>query len=400
MLPQYLQAVRRRTAGAPPWALGTAFVAAVLLFVLLLGQQVAYTADGGSSSAGGGGGERRLTSGTRWAAALGWGGSSGGYDRDGSPEAQYKRIIARLERLTSALATRGGGGGHAGDAAALLTQHQQARVRAADASGASDLAEAQLAAAQQGAAASLLDGLPPGLLPFEPRPMGRRWFITYGDARFNRSRARIAGEAARFGVFDVIRPWGPEDLDVDFVTRNYAILSQPRGGGYWLWKPYVVWETLRAMDDGDVLFYADAGCTFLSDPTPYLELAARYGMVAFRVPHPQFQYTKGLLFAELGLDMETWGPELQIIAGILVLQKRPFVTFLVSEWLRLAQDERFVTDADTSETVPNHMGFVDHRHDQSIWSLLVHKYGAQLVLNQRHFPPDTARIIAATRRQG
>jgi hypothetical protein len=231
--------------------------------------------------------------------------------------------------------------------------------------------------------------------------VGATVFLTYGDARFNRSRYRLAAEAASYrGVFDRVVHLGPEDLDVAFVQANFAILSQPRGGGYWLWKPHIIWRQLQEMEEGDVLMYADAGCTFLSDPTPYIRVAGEYGMLAFRVPHPMLQYTKGLLFAELGMPMDMWGPEHQVIAGILLLQKRPFTMFLVAEWLRLAQDARLITDADTSSLAPNHEAFIDHRHDQSIWSLLLHKYGAQMVLNQRHWPREIATVIAATRRSG
>ena len=273
-------------------------------------------------------------------------------------DAQYRLIVARLEALTSQMASEG-----------AVRGGRAPRARAA-----SDDAAAELLSEHSGPPAAAA-WAPQGLLPYAAQPVGAKVFITYGDARFNRSKARILGEASRFGLFDRIRGWGPEDLDLNFVTRNYAILNQPRGGGFWLWKPYVIWETLRDMADGDVLMYADAGCTFLSTPEPYVRLAAQYGLVAFRIELPQGHYTKGAVFAALDMPMDMWAPEGQIIGGILLLQKRPFTSFLIAEWLRLCQDERLITDADTSSTAPNHPLFVDHRHDQSIWSLLVYKYG-------------------------
>lgn len=344
-----------------------------------------------------------------WASpSSGWAFGLGSYARDSSADVQYKRIISRLERLTLAV----------GEKVSLLRDRDAAAagIKGDSLVDADTFAQAaaqdreRIASVARAAAALVPDSIDAGdpesswlrsaVLPYVPQPVGARYFITYGDSHFNKSKARIAAEAGRFGVFDAVRAWGPEDLSLAFVQRNYAILSAQRGGGYWLWKPFIIAETLAAMEDGDVLMYADAGCTFLSDPTPYIELAGRYGMVAFRVPHSQAQYTKGIVFKALGMDVGMWGSELQVIAGILVIQKRPFTTFLVSEWLRLCQDESLITDADTSTLAPNHKSFTDHRHDQSIWSLLVHKHGAQLVLQQRHFPPETARIIAATRRVG
>jgi len=47
---------------------------------------------------------------------------------------------------------------------------------------------------------------------------------------------------------------------------------------------------------------------------------------------------------------------------------------LVEEWLRvsLLYDSHFLRD--TPSYKPNYPGFVEHRHDQSILSLLVRKY--------------------------
>ena len=38
------------------------------------------------------------------------------------------------------------------------------------------------------------------------------------------------------------------------------LLPTCRGFGYWIWKPQVILQSLRMMDKGDVLLYADAGC--------------------------------------------------------------------------------------------------------------------------------------------
>ena len=297
-----------------------------------------------------------------------WGCGSVGAD------AQYRLVVARLEALTGDLRRR---------------QGAIAASQAGSSQGADDLGEGMDAAAAVLGRRGYEQMVQPPvglLLPYEAQPVRSTVFITYGDALFNRSKLRLAGEAARFGVFDRIRAWGPEDIDLNFVQRNYAILTQLRGGGYWLWKPYVIWEALREMADGDVLMYADAGCTFLSSPEPYLRLATQFGLVAFRVPHKMGEYTKGIVFHALDMPMGMWAEELQVIAGILVVQKRPFTSFLISEWLRLCQDERLITDADTSAIAPNHASFIDHRHDQSIWSLLVHKYGA-CVCPAREFSP-------------
>ena len=38
---------------------------------------------------------------------------------------------------------------------------------------------------------------------------------------------------------------------MDYVTR---------GGGYWIWKPYIISKMLEQINENDILVYIDAGC--------------------------------------------------------------------------------------------------------------------------------------------
>ena len=65
----------------------------------------------------------------------------------------------------------------------------------------------------------------------------KKTFVTYGDDNYRESLERIGREARATGVFDSVRLYTPADLPEPFAsyTRDY-----PRGGGYWLWKPFVI----------------------------------------------------------------------------------------------------------------------------------------------------------------
>ena len=85
-----------------------------------------------------------------------------------------------------------------------------------------------------------------------------------------------------------MRGYVPEDIDADFhkqaafaldqVTHLapprifFALLLtlfdslQPRGGGYWVWKPWIIVDTLRQMKENDVLVYVDSGQTVFALP--------------------------------------------------------------------------------------------------------------------------------------
>ena len=57
------------------------------------------------------------------------------------------------------------------------------------------------------------------------------------------------------------------------------------------------------------------------------------------------------------------------------IKKQNLLNFFLSEYLYYAQDKRIITDDPNELGVSNYEGFRDHRHDQSILSLLTKKYG-------------------------
>ena len=82
--------------------------------------------------------------------------------------------------------------------------------------------------------------------------------INYADLGYYQAQRFNTQTAMGVGAFDRQVQFRREDLDPEFCKRNSEILAMKRGAGYWLWKPYIVLESLRhLMTDEDVLFYSD-----------------------------------------------------------------------------------------------------------------------------------------------
>jgi hypothetical protein len=227
-------------------------------------------------------------------------------------------------------------------------------------------------------------------------------FLSYADARFKRSLARIAKEARSFGVFDRVLSFTPAHIPKAYRAAHARLLAMPRGGGYWCWKSLFIHAVMAQLAPGDILFYNDAGSTFRKDPTPYIDLAARHGGLAFRIGYKAQSWTKGIVFDALGMPMGVWGPQPMIAAGTILMQKgRPGGAneALAEEFMRLSTNVSLISDEDTSRAVPNHPQFSDHRHDQSLWTLLAYKHGFRVVLQGGAFPEDGA-IVSHTRVHG
>ena len=66
-----------------------------------------------------------------------------------------------------------------------------------------------------------------------------------------------------------------------FYSENKAILDLARGAGYWLWKPFIISETLKEMEEGDCLIYSDSGIEVVADLTPLFRIALERELVFF-----------------------------------------------------------------------------------------------------------------------
>ena len=71
------------------------------------------------------------------------------------------------------------------------------------------------------------------------------WFVTYGDApRYDAATARVSKQAARTGWFDHIEVFTQHNLSRAFRDEFADILAMERGGGYWLWRFYVLQDVM------------------------------------------------------------------------------------------------------------------------------------------------------------
>ena len=92
----------------------------------------------------------------------------------------------------------------------------------------------------------------------------------------------------------------------------------------------------------------------------------------------------------------------QRVGGIHIFQKSPQAMAFVQEWLSLAKTEAYHFLDDSPSVTQNDPCFREHRHDQSIFSVLTKIHGA-VVIPDETYPPDEARAKAypflATRRR-
>jgi hypothetical protein len=228
-----------------------------------------------------------------------------------------------------------------------------------------------------------------------------RHFLTFADSRLTPSLHRIADEARRTGIFNSIATCTERSLDRTFRQRHGAILKPTvRGYGYWIWKPQIILQTLRALPAGDILAYCDVGCRFTQRGRDRLEQYIRHaeaspaGLVGFKYfpPAPPFPYDgrtlfdwrnsqriKGDLLDYFGLRTIT--PFLEdycFAGGVLFCGNTRGCRLFMETWLETMETDIRLID-DSPSRSPNLPEFIEHRHDQAVFNCLAYKFGVPAI---------------------
>ena len=166
------------------------------------------------------------------------------------------------------------------------------------------------------------------------------------------------------------------------------IFDLGRGFGYWLWKPWMIYLTMsNVLGEGDILIYLDAGMKAINDPTPLEDLVREQkdgkirDIAFFKVPgqdreHSIAKWTKmdtimAISGQEKRGDYENLRHLPEVLGGFQVYRKTQQSMKFVQMWLNYCCNPQLLTD--TPSVAQNFPEFKEHRHDQSILTLLAHR---------------------------
>ena len=227
--------------------------------------------------------------------------------------------------------------------------------------------------------------------------MRKAWFVTFADSRMKQPLRRIRRQAEAMGFSpDRILVMTERDLDEDFKDKMAAhLVKGSRGFGCWCWRPQVVLQALRQMSDGEILLYCDAGCHLNAKGLPrlreYLAMADESDMLAFQgrslLGGPRYDpmhhfnpigmWTKGDVIDSFGVreDKELLSSG-QYSGGVFLVKKTPRTVAFYERYLAVAL-QHFEFFDDSPSVAPNPQGFVAHRHDQAVFTLLCMQEGVR-----------------------
>lgn len=223
-----------------------------------------------------------------------------------------------------------------------------------------------------------------------------KYFLTFGGpTQGYRNRVKqVVNDIKIFNIFDYIFGFNDDILKQDKVfwqTHGNFLETNKRGFGYWLWKSYLVNKIINKMNDGDILFYCDAGCEFNINGKKrleeYLEIVenSESGILTFYLTHTEYVWTKNDLFESLNCSDEIKNSK-QNMSGIFFIKKCANSVEFLRKWYETCCNYNLINDSPSISS--NHPEFKEHRHDQSILSCLCKIYNSEKISDETYFEPN------------
>lgn len=204
-------------------------------------------------------------------------------------------------------------------------------------------------------------------------------FITFGGGGKNYIDAgkRLIKQAQDLKIFNKTTLYTDDILKkyTDFWSKHKGFIeNNKRGYGYWIWKPYIIKKTFEHMQNNDILLYLDCGCEIdireKDSLINYLEIVKKDYIIGTTIEYLEKQYNKMDLI--LKLNMNKYLDTYQRQAGALLILVCDETRNLINEWYNLCCNYHLINDVISINKNLN--CFIEHRHDQSIFSLLTKKH--------------------------
>ena len=186
------------------------------------------------------------------------------------------------------------------------------------------------------------------------------------------------------------------------------IWNSNKGGGYWIWKPYIIKQMLEQINNDDVIVYIDSGCHINITTESkqrfkeYIEMVnnSNSGLLRFQLTHQEKNFTneKTIKYFEnkfknklinqfknkLNNDnknnkINEYLENYQLVGGIQIIRKTQFTIDFFNKVLEILNDDMNLFS--DKYTIQNEQ----HRHDQSIMSLLYRYMDGNLIIDDETY---------------
>ena len=223
------------------------------------------------------------------------------------------------------------------------------------------------------------------------------YLCSFASPDLEKSKKRFLSQANKMGIYKKVKVFGLDDLSISKRNQinNFFKNKKKRLFGYGCWKAEIIKKFLKKVPNNSIVQYSDIGCHLnikgLNRLKEYTSLCSKKGILTFQYKLPkqkklksiknirfqryfEYEYTKMDLFKFLikKNKINIFNSE-QIMSGIIFFKNNKFSVNLLSIWEKILKKNNLIDDSKSCYS--NHKKFVEHRHDQSVFSLICKKKG-------------------------
>ena len=236
--------------------------------------------------------------------------------------------------------------------------------------------------------------------------------VTFASPRFRHRQLFLGWSALAYGVANSVTHWTPNKLlAAGFENRCPTIRLSERGSGFYAWKPFIIQKKLEEMPEGDIIFYCDVGRTFpykllsgsLQFFLDWMKTHKQSVMPGIKIPWggPMSMWTKRDAFVSMAMDTPEVYSSSPIQASFSIWVNNPESRGIVSEWMVISGNRQMISDDPSKLGFPELPDFYEHRHDQSLLSLVCLKrriegmdVGCDMPSVDAKHPSEVARLLS------
>jgi hypothetical protein len=239
--------------------------------------------------------------------------------------------------------------------------------------------------------------------------------VTFSDESMSRAAELCVESAGRNGFDNAQGQWARECIynrhAIEFSGwadgPQFELLelmdANPRGCGFWAWKPFIILEAMNHCQQGSTLIYSDAGVEFINNVSHIIERMdqdiflfgnnwehahwCKRDVVEAVWPVTRGDWYQHCSTGQVGMTDDaayvdlTWsrfGKQCQ--ASVIFFRVSDYSRGFVAEWLAFClarygpsgSEWRYLID-DSPSYAPNHPEFREHRHDQAILTTMAYR---------------------------
>jgi hypothetical protein len=181
--------------------------------------------------------------------------------------------------------------------------------------------------------------------------------------------------AEEFNLFDTITIYTHETLNhfPDFLEKHLTfVVNNKRGFGYWIWKAFIIHKHLSSLKEGDILLYVDA-CTFLNIGAKdrfleYIEMVKKNkdGNLFFEYTNIISDWCK--VDTLVALNAVHLFNEKEVVSNVIFTTANKKNIDFFKMMYEISCNYHLLDDSPS--ILPNSPRYKEHRHDQSLFSIL------------------------------